>query len=56
MHFWDPARGDYGWLTSELPTLFRRFDHTDFKPELDAAHLGGAILILAAPTAAETDY
>ena len=31
-HYWDPARGDYGWLTPELTTLYRTFGPADLAP------------------------
>lgn len=55
-HFWDPARGDYGWLTPALPSLYRPFLPADLRPLLDATGIAGTILVQAAPTAAETDY
>jgi L-fuconolactonase len=48
-HYWDPARGDYGWI--EPGSAFDR----PFLPE----HLAGAdpaLLVQAAPTLAETDW
>jgi L-fuconolactonase len=56
VHFWDPARGDYGWLTPQMPTLFRYFGHTDVKPMLDAGEVDGVVLVQAAPSVAETEY
>jgi L-fuconolactonase len=56
LHLWDPARGDYGWLTPQQPLLYRRFAHTDAKPLLDASRIDGAVLIQAAPSSSETDY
>jgi L-fuconolactonase len=56
LHLWDPARGDYGWLTPQQPRLYRRFAHTDAKPLLDASQIDGAVLIQAAPSSSETDY
>lgn len=55
-HFWDPARGDYGWLTPALPDLYRPFLPVDLRPLLDEAGIAGTILVQAAPTAAETDF
>ncbi|MQP68077.1 amidohydrolase family protein [Niveispirillum sp. SYP-B3756] len=55
-HFWDPARGDYGWLTPALTGLYHPFLPADLRPLLDAAGIAGTILIQAAPTAGETDY
>lgn len=56
VHLWDPARGDYGWLTPDVPKLYRRFGHTDVKPLLDAGNVQGVVLIQAAPSVAETQY
>lgn len=53
MHLWEVARGDYGWLTPDLP-IHRDFtlaDAQDAAPALD-----GVILVQAAPTEAETYY
>ena len=55
-HYWDPARGDYGWLTPELQALYRRFGPED----LEAVARGGAcertVVVQAAPTVDETRY
>lgn len=56
VHLWDPARGDYGWLTSAIPELYRRFDKQDLRPLLDVAGIDAVVLVQAAPTAAESDY
>jgi L-fuconolactonase len=55
-HYWQLARGDYGWLTPELRVLYR-----DFLPETLAAPLaecgiGATVLVQAAATEAETRY
>ena len=55
-HFWDPARGDYGWLTADLPALFQPFGPDDLAPHLKAHDLTGTVLVQAAPSLAETDY
>jgi L-fuconolactonase len=55
-HVWDPARGDYGWLTPDTGLLYRSFGPEDLAPLLDACGVDGAILVQAAPTAAETDH
>jgi L-fuconolactonase len=54
-HFWDPARGDYGWLASGSP-LHRTFLPDDLTPLLRQSGVDGSILVQAAPTAEETDY
>ncbi|WP_245223648.1 amidohydrolase family protein [Ruegeria sp. HKCCSP346] len=55
-HFWKLDRGDYGWLTPELETLYRDFLPKDLKPLLDEAGISGTIAVQAADTEAETEY
>ncbi len=55
-HLWSLARGDYGWLTSELAPIYRDFGLPDLAPHLAAAGIEGTILVQAAPTEAETLY
>lgn len=55
-HLWDPARGDYGWLTPDLGPLYRPFVAADFAPLVAEAGLDGTVLVQAAPTEAETDW
>jgi L-fuconolactonase len=54
-HFWDPARGDYGWLTPDMP-IHRLYGPGDLRPLLLEAGVDATILVQAAPTEAETDY
>lgn len=54
-HFWEPARGDYGWLMPDNP-IHRVFGPDGLKPLLDETGVNGTILVQAAPTTAETDY
>lgn len=54
-HFWDPARGDYGWLKPDNP-IHRIFSTADMRPLLIRSGVDATILVQAAPTAAETDY
>jgi len=54
-HFWNPARGDYGWLQPGT-VLYRTFGPDDLAPQIQAAGVGGTILVQAAATAAESDY
>jgi len=56
VHLWDPAKGDYGWLTPALPGLYRRIDEQELHAELTRAGVDGAVLVQAAPTEAESDY
>jgi L-fuconolactonase len=56
MHLWDPARDDYGWLTPDNSSLYRRFSRTDAEPLLSRSRVDSVVLVQAAPTVAETDY
>lgn len=55
-HFWQLARGDYGWLTPELTPIYRDFMPPDLAPLLRAAGIDGTIIVQAAPTVAETEF
>lgn len=55
-HFWQLARGDYGWLTPDLEPLYRDFMPQDLTPHLTQHGVDGTILVQAAPTRAETDF
>ncbi len=55
-HFWHLARGDYGWLTPTLASIYRDFGVADLRPHLAAAGITGTVLVQAAPTEAETEF
>lgn len=55
-HFWDPVRGDYGWLTPDLAILYRPFGPEDLRPQLSACGIQQTIIVQAAESEAETDY
>lgn len=55
LHLWRLARGDYGWLTPDLP-IHRDFGPGDAAPLLAEAGVDGAVLVQAAPTEAETRF
>ncbi|MGJ8627978.1 MAG: amidohydrolase family protein [Sulfitobacter sp.] len=55
-HFWQIARGDYGWLTPDLEPLYRDFMPDDLAPHLLEHDIDGTILVQAAPTVAETEF
>lgn len=55
-HFWSVARGDYGWLTPDLPLLYQDYLPEDYQANLELAQLDGTILVQAAPTLAETEF
>lgn len=54
-HFWDPGRGDYGWLRPDNP-IHRVFSTADLRPLLVQSGVNATLLVQAAPTPAETDY
>jgi L-fuconolactonase len=55
-HYWDPARGDYGWLTPELAPLYRVFGPADLAPLRARAGVAQTVLVQAAPSVEETRY
>src|ERR1700733_9791693 len=55
-HFWDPSRGDYGWLTPELGGLYREFGPDDLKPLREAENVSRTVVVQAAQTVDETRY
>ncbi|QMV39988.1 amidohydrolase family protein [Cohnella cholangitidis] len=55
-HFWTMSRNDYGWITPELPTLYRDYLPEHLVSHLTEHRLDGTILVQAAPTIEETDY
>ena len=55
-HFWSIRRGDYGWLTPDLPLLYRDFVPADLIPLLMRNGIDQTILVQAAPTQSETHF
>jgi L-fuconolactonase len=55
-HYWNPARGDYGWMPKDDPVLARVYMPSDLQPELDAAGISKTVLVQAAASVEETDY
>lgn len=53
IHLWQVARGDYGWLTPDLP-IHRDYGLADARGA--AAGTDGVVLVQAAPTEAETRF
>ena len=52
-HVWTFARGDYSWLTPDLP-IARDYSLDELRPLLGA--IAGTVLVQAAATDAETDF
>lgn len=55
-HYWKINRGDYGWITPELPILYRDFLPIDLDQILLDHNMNGTIVVQAAPTIEETEY
>ncbi len=55
-HFWNPARGDYGWMPDDDPVLSRPYGPDDLAPALEATGVAKTVLVQAAPTPEETEY
>jgi L-fuconolactonase len=55
VHYWSVARGDYAWMTPDLP-ICRDFLPADGKPLFDAAGVDGIVLVQAADSEAETRF
>ncbi|WP_173275223.1 amidohydrolase [Paenibacillus sp. NEAU-GSW1] len=55
-HYWSIARGDYGWITPEIPVLYRDYLPVDLAPSLAKHGIDKTVAVQAAPTLAETDY
>ena len=55
-HYWDIARGDLGWLSPDVPVLYRSYLPDDLKPELAKYRIDGTIVVQAERSHEETDY
>ncbi|MHA7964693.1 amidohydrolase family protein [Paenibacillus sp. CAU 1782] len=55
-HYWSIDRGDYGWITPEVPVLYRDFLPRHLEPHLEKHRLDGTIVVQAAPTLEETQF
>ena len=55
-HFWNRARGDYGWLAEDLGVLFADYGPEDLLPHLAECGVARTVLVQAAPTVNETRY
>ncbi len=55
-HFWKVSRGDYHWMTPNLPILYRDFMPDDLAPILAQFKFDKTIVVQAAQTVAETDF
>ncbi|RKN75838.1 amidohydrolase family protein [Paenibacillus ginsengarvi] len=56
VHFWQPARGDYGWLKPDNSLLYRDYLPEQLLPELRTYGIEGLVVVQAAPTPEEAAY
>lgn len=55
-HYWNPGRGDYGWMPPDDPVLSRPYGPSELEPQIAAQGIEGTVLVQAAPTIHETEY
>lgn len=55
-HYWQVARGDYGWMGPHVAPIRRDYFPADMKPHLDAVGISRTVVVQAAPTVAETEF
>ena len=55
-HFWRASRGDYHWMSDQVPVLCRDYLPEDLQPILSRHAIDRTILVQAAQTVAETDF
>ncbi|PLS04879.1 amidohydrolase family protein [Neobacillus cucumis] len=55
-HYWKISRNDYGWITPEIPVLYRDFLETDLRTILEKNKIDKTIVVQAAPTIEETEF
>jgi L-fuconolactonase len=55
-HFWNPARGDYGWMPVDDPVLSRPYGPAELAPHLTRHGITQTVLVQAAPSIAESEY
>ena len=56
VHFWQLARGDYSWMTSDMQIIQRDFMAADFEELRASNKVREIVLVQAAPTIAETHF
>lgn len=55
-HLWQVGRGDYDWMSPDVPVLARDYLAEDLRPVLRRAGVDKTVLVQAAQTEAETDF
>lgn len=55
-HYWNPGRGDYGWMPKDNPVLNRVWGPDDLTAALEMHEIDATVLVQAAPSVHETEY
>lgn len=55
-HYWQPKRGDYGWMSMDDPVLARKYAPVDLAPALARCGVSRTVLVQAAASVEETEY
>ena len=55
-HYWNPVRGDYGWMPPGHPVLDKPYGPKDLAPFLNRHRIDATVLVQAADTIHETEY
>lgn len=55
-HYWEVARFDYGWTRQGVPALDRDYLPGELEPQLQAAGVGGTVLVQVLDTEDETRW
>lgn len=55
-HLWRVGRGDYHWMSPDMPVLARDYLADDLRPVLRRAGVDRTVVVQAAETEAETDF
>ncbi len=55
-HFWNPPRGDYGWMPPDDAVLSRTYTPADLSSAMTKTQVTETVLVQAAPTVNETEY
>ncbi|WP_204497651.1 amidohydrolase family protein [Aquibacillus albus] len=55
-HYWKISRNDYGWITPEIPKLYRDYYEKDLVAHLKRNGIDKTIVVQAAPTVEETEF
>ena len=53
-HLWDPARGEYPWMTGEFAPLRREYAPEHLRPELAAHHVQATVVVQVRADVGET--